>query len=335
MQDTSKLFIPDKLKVGFQNRGGTYTGKLAYVIYIDKKGVLRKEASWQSWRDNAINPLDIDNEPTEGFVLNKGVGGNKGSYGWDTRNEYIRVYDPRDFEFEISVANLLFILRECDCSMGKGLEGKFVYSWEGTQLVLLPVESIDFKQSKNYMNLQECKITKQEMIPGKTFLTKKEEELIYVGWYDYHELTRKGKKYIFWDGKGLIHRELKNIAKVVSDEIAPNLAELIKKYYESPNGSKIIKLFLKDRKDVHHYYPALEEADGSFSQYQRNYRNSYFGYRPYLDAAGYESVYNLSFNENKVSQTKNKYTVKTEPKQYLYVLLENGIERPVTGINIR
>jgi hypothetical protein len=41
--------------------------------------------------------------------------------GWNARNEYIRVYDPRDFEFEISVSNLLFILRECNCNKGKGL----------------------------------------------------------------------------------------------------------------------------------------------------------------------------------------------------------------------
>src|SRR5689334_19185128 len=120
--NSNKLYIPDKIKVGFQKRDGTYTGKLAYVIYFDHTGKLRKEASWNSWRDYNIEPLEFDNEPTEGFVLNKGVGGVKQSYGWNTRNEYIRVYDPRDFEFEISVSNLLFILRECDCSKGKGLE---------------------------------------------------------------------------------------------------------------------------------------------------------------------------------------------------------------------
>src|ERR1700677_2236256 len=103
-----QLFIPDKIKVGFQTREDTYTKKLAYVIYFDQKGVLRKEKSWQSWRNHKILPVEIDNVPTENFVLNKGVGGQRASYGWNARNEYIRVYDPRDFEFEISVANLLF-----------------------------------------------------------------------------------------------------------------------------------------------------------------------------------------------------------------------------------
>lgn len=32
-----KLNIPDKIKVGLQERGDTYTGKLLYVTYINKK----------------------------------------------------------------------------------------------------------------------------------------------------------------------------------------------------------------------------------------------------------------------------------------------------------
>ncbi len=50
------IFIPTKIKVGYQERKDTYTKKLAYVIYFDEKGKLRKEASWQSWRDKKIEP---------------------------------------------------------------------------------------------------------------------------------------------------------------------------------------------------------------------------------------------------------------------------------------
>ena len=60
------LYIPDKIKVGYQKREGTYTGKLAYVIYYDEKGKLRKEASWNSWRKHDIEPQEFDNIPTEG-----------------------------------------------------------------------------------------------------------------------------------------------------------------------------------------------------------------------------------------------------------------------------
>ena len=41
--DKSNFFIPEKIKVGYNSRNDTYTKKLAYIIYYDNKGVLRKE----------------------------------------------------------------------------------------------------------------------------------------------------------------------------------------------------------------------------------------------------------------------------------------------------
>ena len=167
----SKLFIADKIKVGFNLRNDTYTGKLGYVIGHDGKK-WRKEPSWEGWRvkhsspdeierlkkqmydntiatqtnyyasnkqyheknpsdsyyakyakmtledylkqtvgtyekfkphignisdDPSIIPVEYDNVPTEGFVLNKKAGGY--SNGWNHRSTYCRVYDPRGFEF--------------------------------------------------------------------------------------------------------------------------------------------------------------------------------------------------------------------------------------------
>src|SRR6185312_4421687 len=137
-----QLFIPKKIKVGYQERTDTYSKKLAYVIYYDNKGVLRKETSWKSWchledayhdrnvydsqkkefkkDDNGkyivertlthkgMGSDDFDNVPLSGFVLNKKAGGY--STGWNHRQTYCRVFDPRGFEIEISIPNLLFIL---------------------------------------------------------------------------------------------------------------------------------------------------------------------------------------------------------------------------------
>ena len=97
----TKLNIPKTITVGYQNRSDTFTKKLAYIIYTDAKGVLRKEASWNSWRDKKIDSETFDNTPQSDFVLNKHVGGYKS--GWNHRNSYCRVYDPRGFEFEISI----------------------------------------------------------------------------------------------------------------------------------------------------------------------------------------------------------------------------------------
>lgn len=183
----TNIFIPSKINVGFQNREGTYTGKLAYVIYFDEKGKLRKEASWNNWRDKNIPNQIFDNEPTEGFVLNKKVGGY--SSGWNYRQTYTRVYDPRGFEFEISVSNLLWILENCDCTRGKGLEGKFVYGWDKTDLVLVPVESPDYKeiQRKNEVVHNNLFIKAKDLVVGATYETLGGTQFVYMGKYDTYE----------------------------------------------------------------------------------------------------------------------------------------------------
>ena len=77
MKQLDRFFIPKQIKVGYNERSNTYTGKLGYVIYYDQKNVLRKERSWQSWRQENLGFNDYPNEPLEGFVLNKHVGGYK------------------------------------------------------------------------------------------------------------------------------------------------------------------------------------------------------------------------------------------------------------------
>lgn len=256
---TAQLFIPAKIKVGYQNRSDTYTKKLAYVVYFDQTGKLRKEKSWLNWCDSKIDSHEFDNEPTEGFVLNKGVGGTRHSYGWNTRNEYIRVYDPRDFEFEISVANLLFILRECDCSKGKGLEGKFVYAWQGTELILLPESSSDYQNSKDYTKLQSENVKAKNLILGASYLTKLQKPLIYLGKYDYWHIcpnasyyskkdtTCPNKKFVFWNGKNFEFLDnIKSLATLISVSPSPDYTELVEKYYKSFNGSKIVSVHLAD-----------------------------------------------------------------------------------------
>lgn len=180
-----RMTIPTKIKVGYNSRADTYTGKLAYVIYYDVKGKIRKEASWLSWRDEKLGSDEFDNVPTSGFVLNKKVGDYKSD--WNHRMAHIRVYDPRGFEFEIGVENLLYILQECTSTKGKGLEGEFVYAWDRSDLVLLPVSSQEYVSSRTFTDGLSMKVTKADMKEGCVYMTKKQEAVIYLGkhvWYD-------------------------------------------------------------------------------------------------------------------------------------------------------
>lgn len=181
----TSIFIPKKINVGFQNRDDTYTKKLAYIIYYDNKGVLRKEKSWNGWRDDEIPNVIYDNTPISGFVLNKKVG----DYccDWNHRQAYVRVYDPRDFEFEITIENLLYILENASSIKGKGLEGEFTYGWEGKDLILIPTASPDYIEISKYNEIlhQNNHVKVKDLIIGATYKTKANEEWIYMGRFDY------------------------------------------------------------------------------------------------------------------------------------------------------
>mgnify|MGYP000645532202 FL=1 len=266
----SSIFIPKTINVGYQNRSGTYTGKLAYVIYYDEKGKLRKETSWNSWRDKNIPNNEYDNVPTEGFVLNKKAGDY--STGWDHRHAYCRVYDPRGFEFEITIENLLYILENANCIKGKGLEGEFVYGWDGKDLVLMPVESPDYKEISEFNKIvhnNEC-IKAKDLIIGATYLTKDNESWIYMGKFDvynqYGAWENKGKHFWFWKSSYFEHyRSIpKNkFIKCVDDKCNEKYANIFDKLEGNPEYSPY-----DNSKDEYKYF-TLDEFKNDHADYWR------------------------------------------------------------------
>ncbi|MGD9728110.1 MAG: hypothetical protein AB7L09_02520 [Nitrospira sp.] len=254
-----KLIIPEKIRVGFQNRSDTFTGRLGFVVYIDNKGNLRQERSWNGWRDKKIEPLEFDNEPTTGFVLNKKVGDY--SSRWGGRRAWIRIYDPRGFEFEISVENLLFVLEHTSAIQGKGLEGEFVLAWGGSgsncKVMLLPTCSEDYRESSNYTELQTKKVTKKDMVEGAVYRSKDNQDYIYLGRHAYHELTgspyyQDGRQvsstklhvFVSVDGKSTYwtQKGFTNLAVRLSEEPSPLYADEFDKFMNSFHGSPLAEI---------------------------------------------------------------------------------------------
>lgn len=269
-----KLTIPKNIKVGFCERDDTYSGRLAFVVPIDK-GKVRKEVAWEGWRDKKIAPENYDNDPTTGFVLNRDVGGTQRCYSWNARREKVRVFDPRNFEIEITVENLLFILQECSSIKGKGLEGEFVYAWSGRQLVLLPTTSKEYKSSTEFTDLQKEKVSAKEVIPGYIYLTKDKEQVMYLGrfswWrqkseridsdrysYNHRYITKskedkthvfvylnkenRSRHYIYWRTNSFA-----KLAKKISQSPSPDFADEYDRLDKTGYTSKPVKIVFSDK----------------------------------------------------------------------------------------
>jgi hypothetical protein len=196
--------------------------------------------------DTSFEPFEFDNVPTEGFVLNKKAGGY--SNGWNHRATYCRVYDPRGFEFEIQIPNLLYILQECNAYKGKGLEGQFVYSWDGKDLVLLPVSSPEYVQSTAFTKLQDEKVSSKELIVGATYMSKHKENYVYLGRFDW--VNHNWDKTISIDKNAYIMYNLRtskvehmnglaSIAKLVNADMHQDYATLLSKFSDSENAYNV------------------------------------------------------------------------------------------------
>lgn len=287
----SSIFIPKTINVGYQNRSGTYTGKLAYVIYYDEKGKLRKETSWNGWRDKNIPNNEYDNIPTEGFVLNKKAGDY--STGWDHRHAYCRVYDPRGFEFEITIENLLYILENANCIKGKGLEGEFIYGWDGKDLVLMPVESPDYKQIAAYNKIvhNNESIKTRDLILGATYLTKENIEWIYMGRF---ETYGYGYEFI-QDGKIVRTKSYKDIPSV-----STHIGYYSKISYKGIDNLPYGKM---------HWFARLSDEKYEFEQFKSVPKNKLISCLDDKCTSKYSEIYDLmesSYQFSPIDDSKDK-----------------------------
>lgn len=252
------LYIPSKIVVGFQTRSDTYTGKLAYVIYRDHKNVLRKEKSWNSWRDHKIEFLEFDNVPTANFTLNKGVQRSREWFG--TGRSMVRVYDQRDFEFEITIDNLLNVLAHADVSK-RDITEPCVYAWQGTNLVLLPTNSEEYRLSLAHTSKQSISFKAKDLVIGHTYSILKDSttSVVYLGRLDRYKVeqeyvdtryngiiqTLQKKKHVFVNpvNNEIYARDASGfIAGCISEEVHSNFADLCDMYYKTCEASPIVGL---------------------------------------------------------------------------------------------
>jgi hypothetical protein len=252
----TNLFIPKVVKVGFRKREDTFTGKLGYVIYYDEGGRLRKGVSWNSWRDESLGDVEVENVPMNGFILNKGV--NRFS-DWGGGRSVVRVYDPRDFEFEISLDNLIGILMYSDISKRDIIEG-CVYAWSGSDLVLLPINSVEYQESVKYTGKQSNKVSAKDLVKGCRYNRKKSEDiLVYIGFFEWFEkfeewgegvrkseynigYRSRGRKHIFC-GEGsreFVIPSISVLSSIVGEDVVEGYAGLVDDFFCSLHSQVIV-----------------------------------------------------------------------------------------------
>lgn len=223
---TSELYLPKTLKVGYQYRDTKFEKKIGYVIYYDHTGKLRKETSWENWRDKQIDSNEFENTPTEGFMIHSNI-----KDRWSQRQEYLSIYDPRGFEFEITIDNFIYIIQHCNI-INTGIVGKLVYVWKGADLILMPTaDNTTYSElSKLQQSLFAPKGQVLDLISNKPYIIKvgsTREKWYYLGTTKLinGEIGKSTTKLIFYDhGHKVCHACTKNDVLAAADS-TNNLSE--------------------------------------------------------------------------------------------------------------
>lgn len=310
----SNLYIPEEITIGFQKREDTYTGKLAYVIYKDEKGFLRKEHSWNSWRDKNIETLIVKNSPNNGFIINKG--NQRCGYRFGSGRSVVRIYDERDFEFEINIDNLIGILMHSDVSK-RDIAEECVYAWSGKDLILLPINSEQYRESCEYTKNQYKKVSAKDLIKGYTYSTKKSnQQLIYIGREEFFNINgwdilsneSKGNKHVFYNIATSEYEDtsVARLAESISEEVHPYYASLYVNFQNSIYNNLINGYSFKDinKKDLkERYFNTYRILDDKLQiiQFNKYYDNK--TYNP-----NQQRYYSHIISNGKLSEEKQRYS---------------------------
>lgn len=251
---TTQITIPENIKVGFKNRTDTYTGKLGFIIHQEKRK-WRQEKSWENWIDKTIEPIEFKNELIEGYVINMNVGGVKSGYDrWSTRQEKIRIFDPRGFEFEITPQNLLFILQNSSSIKGKGIEEACIFGWDGKVLVLIPKSAPEYIEIEEYNFLKNAKIGLKELIVGGIYINAVKQRFTFLEYSNYHTGSgENSKKCWIFDGKTILPVDV-SFFKEFTNEVNDLYAQL----YEKLQKTTGYKAYTKFQQYVESYIPASD-----------------------------------------------------------------------------
>lgn len=326
---TTPLFIPKTITIGFQKRPDTYTGKLAYIIYTDAKGKLRKETSWNGWRDKTIEAVTYDNTPRSNFALNKGVQRSREWFG--SGRSMIRIYDQNDFEFEITVDNLLNVLAHADVSK-RDITEPCVYAWSGTNLVLLPANSEEYQTSLKHSAKQGGKISAKDMVAGHTYSIKANMEttVMYIGRIDRFTISpeqpyqfgytgsreqkqREKKFHAFMDmttHEVLWKDPSSYISCDLSEEVHPEYANLVDRFYRSAETQPVIGAGL---------HSPLDGVDADSQYYYRNKTTMWY---PLSDTEFVSISFNLDDDADFGDDDDGDGVIVTKKKVFAHKLAE-------------
>ena len=262
------LNFPMKVKVGFQKREDTYNGKLAFVTYYNLDNSVKNEKAFNDWISNDIELMELDNTPQKGYILNKGI---KRYSDFGGSVQKIRIHDPRGFEFEITIDNLIELTQYSDI-YSQEISQECVLAWSGNQIYLVPTNSDTYIQLAKIREESEIKIfeKKEKLNIGYTYATKTMPNLYYLGKLDGGDMFFTNDRTFRKVSKSSIIAQTSNKKRENHDELLKLLNFVNITCSESVDGPKALKDEFKHI-DVEEILNVIKDKMADYEYHCENY----------------------------------------------------------------
>jgi hypothetical protein len=162
-----------------ESADGDDTIALGFVSYRDAgTNQIHHKSSMDKWGDKNMLRFSYINEPTTGFRVVGFVS------RWSTSNKFIRIEDPRGFQFEVSIDNFVDLLRETTV-VNAIIQDKVVYGWDDAGISLYKENSKKYLEGKeNFEDITSPTVSMRSINIGNIIKLKNGKTVQYCGsWY--------------------------------------------------------------------------------------------------------------------------------------------------------
>jgi hypothetical protein len=193
--------LPDKFYCGFKNHTNDDVPLGFMTPWGSDKAFEKRKNTVDNWsRSKSINPVTFDNIPVMGFKLGRAI---KRS-GWNGGNTVVRVEDPRGFEVEISVGNLLKIMVNNIVENGE-IMAECIWGRDGNNNILLATNSEPYIQAVENTERSKRKISVKDVKPGMRVRLQNGTEGVWLG--NYFGFTMQYKSAVYNQNSGYCLRQ--------------------------------------------------------------------------------------------------------------------------------
>lgn len=244
--------------VGFQGRRSVDEVPLGFMTpYSEDKAGQKRQATVDTWArgrwgsTKTFNSVKLENKPMIGFKIGRQI---RRSGGWNGSGaSYVRVEDPRGFELEITIENLVMCMKENLIQDGEIL-AECVWGRDGNRNILLPTNSEPYRASLKTVERINAAITLRDISPGDEIELLDGTKGIYYGGmyalmaqrYYYREEMRNielsNKRYVIEEQEGKRTR-LRGYASI---KVAKILNKAEKKWTPEEIEQRVRDLVAKD-----------------------------------------------------------------------------------------